>query len=176
MSKSLRVLILGVVVAAMIYGAALTLALTRNLGSGMAIIVVIVGAVLLPAALLIVRGRLWNPLTALERGIQRVAEGDLSVQVPVARDDEVGRGTTHFNQMHRGREHERCGAQRARPRVLPLHDRRNLYRRASRSRAADRGWGCQSPGTGHRQSAQQRARRAAQRETAAAPHRRKLHR
>src|SRR2546426_11195448 len=97
MSKSLRVLILGVVVAAMIYGAALTLALTRNLGSAMAIIVVIVGAVLLPAALLIVRRRLWNPLTALERGIQRVAEGDFSVQGPVARDDELGRGTTHFH-------------------------------------------------------------------------------
>ncbi len=101
MSKSLRVLILGVVVAAMIYGAALTLALTRNLGSAMAIVVVIVGALLLPAALLIVRRRLWNPLTELERGIQRVAEGDLSVQVPVVRDDELGRVTTHFNQMTR---------------------------------------------------------------------------
>src|SRR3989454_13347 len=101
MSKSLRVLILGVVVAAMIYGAALTLALTRNLGSAMAIIVVIVGAVLLPAALLIVRRRLWNPLTALERAIQGVSEGDLSTQVPVMRDDELGTVATHFNHTTR---------------------------------------------------------------------------
>jgi len=97
---SLRLLIVGAVVAAMIYGAALTLALTRNLGST-AVIVVIVGAILLPIALLIVRRRMWKPLAALEQGIKRVADGDLSTQVPVARDDELGKVTTHFNQMTR---------------------------------------------------------------------------
>src|SRR3989449_3256264 len=97
---SLRLLIVGAVVAAMIYGAALTLALTGNLGST-AVIVVIVGAILLPIALLIVRRRMWKPLTALEQGIKRVADGDLSTQVPVARDDELGRVTTHFNHMTR---------------------------------------------------------------------------
>ncbi|OLC99346.1 MAG: hypothetical protein AUI89_09060 [Gemmatimonadetes bacterium 13_1_40CM_3_65_8] len=97
---SLRLLIVGAVVAAMIYGAALTLALTGNLGST-AVIVVIVGAILLPIALLIVRRRMWKPLTALEQGIKRVADGDLSTQVPVARDDELGKVTTHFNQMTR---------------------------------------------------------------------------
>ncbi len=97
---SLRLLIVGAVVAAMIYGAALTLALTGNLGST-AIIVVIVGAILLPIVLLIVRRRMWKPLTALEQGIKQVADGDLSTQVPVARDDELGKVTTHFNQMTR---------------------------------------------------------------------------
>ena len=97
---SLRLLIVGAVVAAMIYGAALTLALTGNLGST-AVIVVIVGAILLPIALLILRRRMWKPLAALEQGIKRVADGDLSAQVPVARDDELGKVTTHFNQMTR---------------------------------------------------------------------------
>src|SRR5216117_3617981 len=85
----------------MVYGAAVTLALTGNLGSAMAVVVLIVGAVLLPVALFIVRRRIWTPLTALERAIRRVSEGDLSTQVPVARDDELGDVTTHFNHMTR---------------------------------------------------------------------------
>ncbi len=101
MKKSLRGLIIVVIVAAMIYGAALTLALTENLGSATAVVVVIVGAVLVPVALLIVRRRMWTPLTALERGIKQIAEGDLSIQVPVAYDDELGDVTTHFNHMTR---------------------------------------------------------------------------
>jgi signal transduction histidine kinase len=99
--KSLRVLILGVVVAAMVYGAAVTLALTANLGSTTAIVVLITGAVLLPVGLFIVRRRMWTPLAALERGIQSVSEGDLTTQVPVGRDDELGNVTTHFNHMTR---------------------------------------------------------------------------
>jgi signal transduction histidine kinase/CheY-like chemotaxis protein len=95
------VLIVGVVVAAMVYGAAVTLALTGNLGSAMAIIVLIVGAILLPVALFVVRRRIWNPLTALERAIRSVSEGDLTTQVPVARDDELGTVGTHFNHMTR---------------------------------------------------------------------------
>jgi signal transduction histidine kinase/CheY-like chemotaxis protein len=101
MRKSLRVLLAAVVGAAMLYGAALTLALTGNVGSTTAIVAVIVGAVLLPIALVIVRRRLWTPLRALERGIQRVSEGDLSTQLPVARNDELGNVTTHFNHMTR---------------------------------------------------------------------------
>ena len=100
-SSSLRVLIVGVVVAAMVYGAAVTLALTGNLGSAMAVVVLIVGAVLLPVALFIVRRRIWTPLTEIERAIRRVSEGDLSTQVPVARDDELGTVGTHFNHMTR---------------------------------------------------------------------------
>jgi signal transduction histidine kinase/CheY-like chemotaxis protein len=95
------VLIVGVVVAAMVYGAAVTLALTRNLGSAMAIIVLIVGAILMPVALFVVRRRIWKPLTALERAIRSVSEGDLSTQVPVTRDDELGTVGSHFNHMTR---------------------------------------------------------------------------
>jgi len=99
--KSLRVLIVVVVAAAMIYGAAVTLALTRNLGSVTAIVVLVVGAILLPVVLFVVRRRMWKPLAALERGIQQVSEGDLTAQVPIVRDDELGRVTDHFNQMTR---------------------------------------------------------------------------
>jgi len=95
------VLIVGVVVAAMVYGAALTLALTGNIGSATGIVVLIVGAVLLPVALFIVRRRIWTPLTQIERAIQGVSEGDLSTQVPVMRDDELGTVATHFNHMTR---------------------------------------------------------------------------
>jgi len=95
------VLIVGVVVAAMVYGAAVTLALTGNLGSAMSVVVLIVGALLLPVALFVVRRRIWNPLTALERAIRSVSDGDLTTQVPVTRDDELGTVGSHFNHMTR---------------------------------------------------------------------------
>src|SRR5882762_307093 len=90
MKQRLRGLTVVVILAAMIYGAAVTLALTGDLGSATAIVVVIVGAVLVPVALLIVRRRMWTPLRALERGIKQIADGDLTVQVAVAHDDELG--------------------------------------------------------------------------------------
>src|SRR3989442_13818738 len=86
----------------MVYGAALTLALTGNIGSATGIVVLIVGAVLLPVALFIVRRRIWTPLTQIERAIRGVSEGDLSTQVPVMRGDELGTVPTHFNHMTRG--------------------------------------------------------------------------
>ena len=101
MKTRLRVLIVVVALAAMVYGAALTLALTGNLGSTADIVVVIAGAVLLPAGVLILRRRMWTPLMALGRGIRRVSEGDLSAQVPVVHEDELGDVTIHFNHMTR---------------------------------------------------------------------------
>src|SRR6266516_1823364 len=101
MTKSLRVLMAAVVIAAMAYGASLTLALTGNLGSATAIVVVVAGAVLLPVALFILRRRFWSPLGALRQGIRQVADGDLTTEVPVSRDDELGNITAHFNQMTR---------------------------------------------------------------------------
>src|SRR5438552_414036 len=101
MTKSLRVLIAVVIVSAMLYGAAVTLALTGNLGSAPAVIVVVVGALLLPIALFILRRRLWSPLSELGSGIQRVAEGDLTTQIAVSGDDELGTVATHFNHMTR---------------------------------------------------------------------------
>ena len=99
--KSLRVLIIVVALAAMVFGAAVTLALTSDFGSTPAIVVLVVGAALLPIMWLLVRRRMWEPLTALRRGIQQVSDGDLSAQVAVKRDDELGNVTTHFNHMTR---------------------------------------------------------------------------
>lgn len=99
--KSLRVLIVIVALAAMIFGAAVTLAVTSTLGSVTAVVVVIVGAALVPVMWLLVRRRMWEPLTALHRGIQQVSDGDLTAQIPVKRDDELGNVTTHFNHMTR---------------------------------------------------------------------------
>jgi len=101
MSKSLRVLIVGIVAAAIVYGAALTLAITGRLDRAPEIVVLILGMMLVPAAWLLVRRRLWTPFTALEQGIQRVSEGDLSSQVPVSRSDELGTVASHFNHMTR---------------------------------------------------------------------------
>ena len=99
--KSLRVLIIVVALSAMVFGAAVTLAVTGNLGSVAATVVLIVGAALLPVMWLLVRRRMWEPLTALRRGIEQVSDGNLSAQVPVQWHDELGNVTTHFNQMTR---------------------------------------------------------------------------
>ncbi|MGH7531641.1 MAG: sensor histidine kinase, partial [Gemmatimonadales bacterium] len=50
-----------------------------------------------PLALLVVRRRLWQPLVGLEEGLRRVGEGDLTTQVPVRRQDELGRVSALFN-------------------------------------------------------------------------------
>lgn len=99
--KSLRVLIVVVVVAAMVFSSAVTLAVTGAIAPTTAIVVLALGALLVPVTWLIVRNRMWTPLTALQRGIQQVSEGDLSTQVPVTRDDELGNVATHFNHMTR---------------------------------------------------------------------------
>src|ERR1700752_4386674 len=101
--KSLRVLIIVVALAAMVFGAAVTLAVSGggDLGSIAAIVVVIAGAALLPVMWLLVRRRMWEPLTALQRGIQQISDGDLTTQVVVKRADELGHVMTHFNQMTR---------------------------------------------------------------------------
>src|SRR2546422_3274729 len=115
----------------MVYGVALTLALTGNLGSATAIVVLIVGAVLLPVALFIVRRRIWRPLTEIEHAIRRVSEGDLSTQVPVTRDDELGTVGTHFNHMtrvlrDRAEEQGRFAAARSEEHTSELQSRLHL--------------------------------------------------
>src|SRR5438876_11731218 len=101
MTKSLRVLMAAVVIAAMAYGAALTLALTGNLGSATAIVVVVAGAVLLPVALSILRRRFWRPLGAWRQGIRQVADGDFTTGGPVSRDEEMGTIPAPLNQTTR---------------------------------------------------------------------------
>jgi signal transduction histidine kinase len=49
----------------------------------------------------VVHRRLWRPLSELETGLAQVAEGDLTVRVPVGVADEIGRLAEHFNAMTR---------------------------------------------------------------------------
>src|SRR5258706_2889902 len=69
--------------------------------TGVGVLLVAAGMLLLPLALLVVRRRVWTPLARLEEGLQRVSEGDLTAEVPVLSGDELGRVATHFNQMTR---------------------------------------------------------------------------
>jgi PAS domain S-box-containing protein len=73
------------------------------------------GVLLLLSAMWLVRSRLYGPLGALEGAVTRVAGGDLSADLHVPRNDELGRLATHFNQMtavlrmraeHESRRHE----------------------------------------------------------------------
>ena len=59
------------------------------------------GVLLFPIAWLLIRNRVQRPLAALERGLAEVAAGDLTARVRVARADELGRLTTHFNETTR---------------------------------------------------------------------------
>jgi len=59
----------------------------------------VVGLIGLPVIWIIARQRIWHPLSRLEEGLARVAQGDLRVQVSVRRFDEVGRLASHFNSM-----------------------------------------------------------------------------
>src|SRR2546430_3407857 len=59
------------------------------------------GALLVPLLVLVVRRLVWRPLHELEAGLAQVADGDLTVSVPVRRSDELGRLAEHFNAMTR---------------------------------------------------------------------------
>ncbi len=60
---------------------------------------IVMGIILVPLVLWLLHQRLERPLDQLEAGLARVAEGDLSPRLPVAREDELGRLAQHFNQM-----------------------------------------------------------------------------
>ena len=75
----------------------------------------LVGALLGPTLLFVVRRRVWRPLRDLETGLAQVADGDLSVRVPVRGADELGQLAEHFNAMtrvlrHRAQEQGRFAA------------------------------------------------------------------
>jgi len=46
--------------------------------------------------------RLARPIEVLSRSAEEVAQGDLSIRVPVETNDEIGKFSTNFNQMVRG--------------------------------------------------------------------------
>lgn len=55
------------------------------------------GLLTLPALMAFFRRRLLQPLARLEAGLDRIDEGDLDVNLPADRGDEVGRLVEHFN-------------------------------------------------------------------------------
>lgn len=100
--RSLRVLIAVLVVALGTYAVAVAAYLMASVGTVRdGVIVLALGGLILPLLLLVLRRRFWRPLAHLERGLQQVADGDLTAQVPVATHDELGRVAGHFNQMTR---------------------------------------------------------------------------
>lgn len=58
-----------------------------------------IGAALIPAFALFVQHRFYRPLAELDRGLARVAEGDIETTVEIHREDELGRLSRHFNRM-----------------------------------------------------------------------------
>jgi signal transduction histidine kinase len=59
------------------------------------------GMVLIPFVLILASRLVARPLAELERGLAKVAEGDLHVELPIERDDELGQLKSHFNDMTR---------------------------------------------------------------------------
>jgi PAS domain S-box-containing protein len=72
---------------------------TANRIANAVVIWLVLGAILLVLAMLLVRRRFYVPLAAIDRGLARVALGELEAELPVQREDELGRLTAHFNQM-----------------------------------------------------------------------------
>lgn len=62
---------------------------------------IVVGILWIPLLVLVLRRRVSQPLHALEAGLGRVADGDLTVAVPTLAADEIGRLAEHFNTMTR---------------------------------------------------------------------------
>ena len=60
---------------------------------------IVLGIILVPMVLWLLRQRLERPLDQLEAGLARVADGDLSPRLTIQREDELGRLARHFNQM-----------------------------------------------------------------------------
>ena len=61
----------------------------------------VTGGLLLTVLVSVVRRRVWRPLRELEAALAQVADGDLTVGVPVRGSDELGRLAAHFNAMTR---------------------------------------------------------------------------
>jgi len=71
--------------------------MTRFVGNG-ALMILATGLLVVAAAFLLSRG-ITRPLSALIDGTQRMARGELDIQVPVAAADEVGELAVSFNRM-----------------------------------------------------------------------------
>jgi two-component system cell cycle sensor histidine kinase/response regulator CckA len=78
----------------------------------------VIGATLVGLGLLVLNRRLLAPLARLDRGLARVASGDLDASLAVERADELGRLSAHFNEM--------TGVLRSRPEAEALRRERFL--------------------------------------------------
>lgn len=102
MRLSLRTLLVSLFLGSAFYIAALAAFLVWHVGSAaLWVSWLVLGALLVPLGVYVVRRRVWGPLQVLEHGLARVAEGDLTMRLPVAQDDELGRLAAHFNNMTR---------------------------------------------------------------------------
>ena len=63
------------------------------------IVIVCCFSVLMAIVAYLLTRQIMVPLSALTRGAEKVAEGDLDVRLPVHRNDEIGFATTVFNEM-----------------------------------------------------------------------------
>jgi signal transduction histidine kinase/CheY-like chemotaxis protein len=100
--RSLRTLIYALVGTIAAYAVGVAIYLVSSVGVVRGAVVVLAGCgVILALALLLLRSRLWSPLARLERGLRQVADGDLTAQVLIERNDELGRVCAHFNEMSR---------------------------------------------------------------------------
>ena len=77
------------------------------------------GIVIAPFFVVFLRRRFYDPLSELDRGLARVAHGDLEGMIPVLRQDELGRLSGHFNETTAllRRRAEETRAERARTSV-----------------------------------------------------------
>jgi HAMP domain-containing protein len=81
------------------YGYAAYRAFVHPAARGLVSILLIALVILVGLYPLFFRGSLINPLNSLLRGVTKVNNGDLSVEVPVKVQDEIGFLTTSFNSM-----------------------------------------------------------------------------
>ncbi|OXS76533.1 methyl-accepting chemotaxis protein [Domibacillus enclensis] len=81
-----------------VYNKANLLGLSQSVSQSL-LITGIVLLLLISAAMLGVVSKIIKPLGQLERSASRVSEGDLTVQVPVTTNDEVGQVAAAFNKM-----------------------------------------------------------------------------
>ena len=88
-----------------------------RMGQGVALWVLL-GAAMVGLAMLVLQRRLYAPMARLDRGLARVAQGDLDASLPVGSDDELGRLAAHFNEM--------TSVLRSRPEVETLRRERFL--------------------------------------------------
>ena len=81
--------------------------------AGLVTFLVLIGLISAPLLWTLLQERLFRPLRALDAALARVDAGDLAAEVPVDRDDEVGRLGVHFNRTTATLRTQRAAGERA---------------------------------------------------------------